>query len=154
VTSGSQAPASASPDPRIWLLWLQIVLGLVLVYALILVVAGPVAEWAFTALGFGPPATAESPEMSGYLRLPFAVLGAVLAGWAALMLILVRGPLKSGAEWAIPALVVPLAVWFVLDTGMSFLLGYPTHALFNVPFAIALGLPLWRIWAIRRERAR
>jgi hypothetical protein len=25
---------------------------------------------------------------------------------------------------------------------MSLVLGYPTHALFNIPFAIALGVPL------------
>ena len=29
-----------------------------------------------------------------------------------------------------------------LDTVMSLVLGYPTHALFNVPFAVALGIPL------------
>ena len=80
-----------------------------------------------------------------------AVLGAVLAGWATLMFILVRGPLASGISWALPALAVPLAVWFILDTGMSLVLGYPTHALFNVPFALALGVPLWRLWVIDRS---
>ena len=39
-------------------------------------------------------------------------------------------------------MVRSLGLWFVLDTGMSFVLGYPSHALFNVPFAIALGVPL------------
>jgi hypothetical protein len=39
-------------------------------------------------------------------------------------------------------LVQSLALWFLLDTGMSLVLGYPTHALFNVPFAVALGIPL------------
>ena len=34
-------------------------------------------------------------------------------------------------------------IWFVLDTGMSLVLGYPTHAIFNIPFAVALGLPLY-----------
>jgi hypothetical protein len=39
-------------------------------------------------------------------------------------------------------LVQSLALWFLLDTGMSLVLGYPTHALFNMPFALALGIPL------------
>jgi hypothetical protein len=39
-------------------------------------------------------------------------------------------------------LVQSLTLWFLLDTGMSLVLGYPSHALFNVPFAVALGIPL------------
>ena len=132
-------------------MWLQVVLVVLLAYALILVFAGTFAQSLFVTLGFGPPASLESEELSAYLRLPFAVLGAVMAGWAALMLMLVRGPLVSGARWALPALVVPLALWFILDTGMSLVLGYPTHALFNVPFALALGVPLWRLWVIDRS---
>ena len=73
------------------------------------------------------------------------VLGSVLAGWAILMWAIVRGPLRAGAPWALPALSVPLAVWFALDTGMSFMLGHSLHAAFNVPFAAALGFPLWRL---------
>lgn len=134
-----------------WLVWLQVVVAVLFVYGLVLVVAGSFAQSLFTLLGFGPPASIESTELTAYLRLPFAVLGAVMAGWAAMMLILVRGPLASGVRWALPALAVPLAVWFMLDTGMSLILGYPTHALFNVPFALALGVPLWRLWIIDRS---
>lgn len=134
-----------------WLVWLQVVLAVLFVYGLVLVVAGSFAQSLFTLLGFGPPASIESTELTAYLRLPVAVLGAVMAGWAAMMLILVRGPLASGVRWALPALAVPLAVWFMLDTGMSLVLGYPTHALFNVPFALALGVPLWRLWIIDRS---
>ena len=134
-----------------WLAWLQVVLILVGLYGVLLVAAGTVALSLFTALGFGPPASIDSPELSAYLRLPFAVLGAVMAGWAVLMLVIVKGPLASGAHWALPALSASLGAWFVLDTGMSLVLGFPTHALFNIPFAIVLGLPLWRLWVIARN---
>jgi hypothetical protein len=70
------------------------------------------------------------------------VLGAVMAGWSVLMIQLVRGPLREGSRWAWLFMVRSLVLWFVLDTGMSIVLGYPTHALFNVPFAVALGVPL------------
>ena len=129
----------------LWLAWLQVVLAFVLIYALVLVLAGSVAGWMFSALGFGPPQNIVSPELEKYLRLPYMVLGAVLAGWTLLMLLVVRGPLREQAPWALPAVTVSLAVWFVLDTGMSLVLGFPTHALFNVPFALALGIPLWRL---------
>lgn len=143
--------SNAERQRAFWIAWLQVVLVLLAVYALVLVFGGPVAERLFSAFGFGPPDSITSGELSTYLRLPFAVLGSVLVGWAAMMLILVRGPLTSGAQWVIPALAVPIGLWFLLDTGMSLVLGYPTHALFNVPFALALGVPLWRLRASARR---
>jgi hypothetical protein len=70
------------------------------------------------------------------------VLGAVMAGWTLSMIQLVRGPLREGSSWAFANLVRSLSLWFALDTGMSFVLGHPTHALFNIPFAVALAVPL------------
>ena len=55
----------------------------------------------------------------------------------------VRGPLRDGIPWARTFIIRSLVLWFVLDTGMSLVLGYPTHAIFNIPFAVALGLPLY-----------
>jgi len=133
---------------RVWLAWLQVVLAAVLAYAIVLVVAGSVAGSLFSVFGFGPPPSIDTPEVRAYLALPTMVLGAVLAGWAALMLAIVRGPLRDGAPWARPAVTRAVALWFVLDTGMSLVLGFPAHALFNVPFAIALGIPLWRLRAL------
>ena len=126
-------------DRRI--VWLQVVLTVVLGYALVLVLAGSAAESLFSAFGFGPPDSAGGAARE-YLRLPVMVLGAVLAGWSLLMLQVVRGPLRDGLPWAWSFLVRSLALWFVLDTGMSLVLGFPAHALFNVPFALALGIPL------------
>jgi hypothetical protein len=133
-----------------WITWLTVVLILVLGYALLLVVAGAVAGSLFDLFGFGPPASIDSSELRDYLRLPYMVLGAVMAGWSLLMLLVVRGPLKEGAEWAPRFLLLAFGLWFVLDTGMSLVLGFPTHALFNIPFALALGIPLL---ALRRSPA-
>lgn len=133
--------------PAFWLRWLEVVLVLVLAYALVLVFTGTVAQGLFSALGFGPPESIASPGLSDYLRLPFAVLGAVLAAFALLMLILVRGPLRTGERWVITAIAFPLGLWFTLDTVMSLVLGFPTHALFNLVFAASLAVPLWRLRA-------
>ncbi|HAN71801.1 MAG TPA: hypothetical protein DCQ36_09490 [Actinobacteria bacterium] len=131
-----------------WITWLTVVLVIVLVYALLLVLAGSLAGSLFDLLGFGPPASIDTPQVRDYLRLPFMVLGSVMAGWSLLMLLIVRGPLKEGAPWAARFLLLAVALWFVMDTGMSLVLGFPTHALFNVPFALALGIPLL---ALRRR---
>jgi hypothetical protein len=127
------------------ILWLQVVLTAVLLYSLLLVVAGGVAGSLFNWLGFGPEESIDTEEVRSYLKLPYMVLGAVMAGWAILMIQIVRGPLKEGSKWAWSILVRSLSFWFVLDTGMSLVLGHPMHALFNLPFAIALGRPLVRL---------
>ena len=130
--------------------WLEVVLILVLIYSLLLVFAGTAAGSLFTWFGFGPEESINTAAVWDYLRLPFMVLGAVMAGWVFLMIQIVRGPLKEGSAWAWTFLVQSLSLWFILDTGMSLVLGYPMHALFNIPFAIALGIPLVRLKAHAR----
>jgi hypothetical protein len=130
---------------KTWLAWLQVVLVLLFLYSLVLVFAGGVARSMFSAFGFGPSDAIDTDEVRDYLELPFMVLGAVMAGWTFMMLQIVRGPLRDGATWALPALTRSLVLWFVLDTGMSLVLGFPAHALFNIPFAIALAIPLARL---------
>lgn len=139
---------SQSLDPPAhhrWIRWLEFVLIVVLAYSLLLVVAGTVAGSLFSLLGFGPPEAIDTDEIRSYLKLPYMVLGAVLAGWTFTMLQLVRGPLRDGATWVVPLMGRSLALWFVLDTGMSLVLGYPTHALFNLAFGVALAIPLVKL---------
>lgn len=125
--------------------WLEAVLVLVLGYSLMLVVAGATAGSLFSRLGFGPEDSVDTDAVRDYLLLPYMVLGAVMAGWTILMIQIVRGPLRENSPWAWAFLVRSLSLWFVLDTGMSLVLGHPTHALFNLPFAVALGIPLLRL---------
>lgn len=130
-----------------WIRWLRTVLLVVCVYSLVLVFAGGLAGKMFDIFSFGPPARIDTAEVRGYLNLPFMVLGAVMFGWAFMMLQLVRGPLRDAQPWALRVMAQAVSLWFVLDTGMSLALGFPTHALFNVPFALALGIPLLRLRA-------
>ena len=125
-----------------YITWLVAVLLLVLCYSLLLVVAGATAGSLFSWFGFGPAKAIDTPAVREYLRLPYMVLGAVMAGWSLLMIQIVRGPLREESTWAWTFLVRSLSLWFVLDTGMSLVLGYPAHAVFNIPFAVALGVPL------------
>lgn len=140
ISCGSRGPA---------IVWLQAVLAIVLLHSLLLVFAGGTAASLFAWLGFGPDELIDTAAMRDYLRLPYMVLGAVMAGWVILMIQIVRGPLQEGAEWAWTFLVRSLSLWFVLDTGMSVALGFPTHALFNIPFAVALGIPLFRLKQVK-----
>ena len=129
--------------------WLEVVLTLVLIYSLLLVFAGTTAGSLFSWFGFGPNESIDTDAVRDYLQLPYMVLGAVMAGWVFLMIQIVRGPLTEGFAWAWTFLVRSLSLWFILDTGMSLVLGYPMHALFNLPFALALGIPLAQLRPIR-----
>ena len=129
--------------------WLEIVLAAVFLYSILLVFAGSFAGSLFSWFGFGPSKSIDTSEVRDYLLLPYMVLGAVMSGWVFLMLLLVRGPLKDGSVWARKFLIQSLSLWFVLDTSMSIVLGYPTHALFNIPFALALGIPLYLLGSQR-----
>lgn len=137
--------ASTPESPSVWHRWLEIVLVLLLAYSLLLVFAGAVAGSLFSGLGFGPPDSVDTSEFREYVKLPYMVLGAVLAGWSFMMLHISRGPLRQAAPWAHQTLVRSVVLWFTLDTGMSLVLGHPTHALFNLSFAIALGIPLAKL---------
>ncbi len=130
---------------RTFITWLEIVLILVLGYSILLVVAGATAGSLFSWFGFGPDESIDTEAVRDYLRLPYMVLGAVMAGWTFLMIQIVRGPLTEQSAWAWTFLVRSLSLWFVLDTGMSLVLGYPMHAVFNIPFAVALGIPLFQL---------
>ena len=120
------------------------------VYAVGLVVAGEfLGDHVFDPLGFGPDDGAiDGDRPVEYLRLVYGILGAVIVGWMVIIGAIALGPLRRREPWAWWALVVALAAWFVLDTGLSLTLGFVGHALFNVGFTVALAVPLI---AIRRQ---
>ena len=124
----------------------------VALYAFLLVVAGLwLGETMFEWLGFGLDDGNVEGAQRDYAQLLFGILGAVIVGWMAIIGAIVVIPLRRRESWAWWAIVISVAVWFVLDTGMSLILGFVGHALFNVAFAIGLAVPLA---AIKRDLAQ
>lgn len=123
------------------------VIGAVTAYALALVAAGLfVGDAVFDPLGFGPDdgkITADAGR--DYLRLIYAVLGCVIVGWMLTIAGIVLGPLRRREQWAWNTVASATGAWLVLDTGISLILGFVGHALFNVAFAAALAIPLTAI---------
>jgi hypothetical protein len=121
---------------------LLVVLGAVAVYSIALVVAGGVVDRAlFETLGFGSPSDSSS-GVDDHIRLLRGVLGAVILGWVVLITAIVRGPLRRRDPWSWRAVASSLGIWYVVDTGFSLAVAEWEHALFNVGFAVALGIPL------------
>ncbi len=133
--------------------WDRLLLAVVVavtLYAVGLVVFGLVlGDQVFERLGFGPgdgSIVGDAPRE--YVQLVYGILGAVIVGWMITIGAIVVGPLRRREPWAWSAIVTALAVWLALDTGLSLILGFVGHALFNVAFALALAFPLA---AIRTE---
>lgn len=112
-------------------------------YGASMVLVPQVTGGLFAALGFGmrEAGIVEEPARS-YVFFLYGVLGSVIIGWMALVAAVAAGPLKDGSRWAWRALVFSFGSWFVFDTGLSLVRGEWQHALFNVGFLAALGLPL------------
>jgi hypothetical protein len=130
-----------------WRRWLLLASGLIGAYATSLVLAGALTGRLFDVLGFGMRSGAvPHGDARSYVLFLYGVLGAVLAGWMVTVAGIAAGPLRTGERWAWPVLVTSLGVWFVLDTGLSLAVGSWQHAVFNLLFLTALGLPLagWR----------
>lgn len=128
----------------LWDRLLLVVIAGVSLYALGLVLFGlALGDQIFDRLGFGPSdgeIVGEVPRQ--YLQLVYGILGAVIVGWMTTVGAIVVGPLRRRERWAWWAVVSASAVWFALDTGLSLVLGFIGHGLFNVGFALALAVPL------------
>ncbi len=121
-------------------------------YGASMVLVPRVSGGLFAMLGFGmrEAGIVDAPAR-GHVLFLYGVLGSVIIGWMTLVAAVATGPLKDGSRWAWRALASSLAAWFVFDTTLSFVLGEWQHALFNIGFLAALGLPLL-MW--RREAGR
>lgn len=129
---------------------LLVLLGLVAAYAVAMVFAGRTVDRLFDLLGFGAgDAGVPGGAPMAHVLLLQGVLGAVILGWAVLLAAVVHLGQRSGDPRWWWAVVASLGVWFVVDTGFSLAIGSWQHALFNVPFAVLLGVPL----ALARPRS-
>lgn len=117
--------------------WLAVASLAVAAYGVALVVAGPVAARLFDVLGFGMIGPVPTGPARAYVLFVYGVLGAVLTGWMLTLhaVATARGPHGDLRRLA----AVPLAVWFVLDTGLSLRVGQWQHAVFNLGFVTLLG---------------
>lgn len=121
-------------------------------YGASMVLVPRVSGGLFAALGFGMrEAGIVDGAARSYVLFIYGVLGSVLIGWMALVAAVAAGPLKDGNPWAWRALASSVGAWFLFDTTLSLVLGEWQHALVNLGFLAALGLPLlmWRLGARR-----
>ena len=134
----------SAQSPSVWDQVLILLVFGVGAYVLGLVFAGEfIGDQLFDRLGFGPSDGGITGGVGrDYARFIYGVLGAVIVGWMITIGAIAMGHLRRREVWSWWALVTALVIWFVLDTGISSLLGFAGHAWFNVAFAVALPGPL------------
>lgn len=106
--------------------------ALVGLFMSLLTLAGGIA-WLKQSLG------SIAAEMDGE-RFAFGIAGALLVGWAISM-----GTVNCSPRTRLSANLAALLAWFVLDSCVSFVAGFPSNVVGNVGFLAILGLPLWRM---------
>lgn len=83
-----------------------------------------------------------APAARAYAAFIGQVLGAVLAGWAVLLICLVRMPDAPDPGWRWRAFALSFGGWFIVDTTASLATGFWQNAVFNLCFAVLIVPPL------------
>ena len=76
----------------------------------------------------------------------YGAWGATLAGLGVLIAYVAHFPFKKRETWARNCLAVGLAVWYLLDTGVSVWFGVWFNAAFNTALLVLMAIPLAASW--------
>ena len=122
-----------------------------LAFGLVLAFLPQATQPMWNLLFFGSPSTPAwlTTEAAGYLAFLHAVLGAVMSGWAVLLLWLGLGPLRRGEPWAWNAAATSVLGWYLLDSTMSLHWGFWQNAVLNTGFMLFFAPPLWRMRRVK-----
>lgn len=127
-----------------WMGWLTVVVAGTLVFGLAMVALPGVTRSGFNLMLYGAAAGHADfgPEAVRYVNLAHAVMGAVMVGWSAALLWVVRGPLRRGEAGSWAAVAGSVAAWFFPDSAASLWHGYWQNAVLNSGFAVLYAVPL------------
>ena len=131
-----------------WWLWLVVVSGGIVAAGLAMLLFPGLTRRLFSLLLFASSETIDGfgALPARYIGLAHGVLGAVMVGWGAALLLLLFGPFRRGSREAWLTVAVSLAAWFVTDTGVSLATGFWQNAVLNVVVAVLFAVPLAGTW--------
>ena len=127
-----------------WSRLIHMAAAVVLVLSAVLMLAPSLGEAFFHLVYFQQPASPVSVpiDIQGYLRFANCIIGAVMAGWMMVIIMLARGPFRAGERFAWNAIAWPLMGWYVIDTAFSAAHGVWGNVLLNTGTALMFGVPL------------
>ncbi len=129
---------------RLWTWWLVLVAGAALAVGLSPVLFPGVVSRLLGGLYLSNPDAigAFGRGAAAYIGFVTAVLGAVLAGWAAAILCVLAFRFRAGNRDAWSLIAASVLVWFIPDTAYSLLAGFWQNAVFNVVVLAMFAVPL------------
>jgi hypothetical protein len=126
-----------------WWRWLVVAAFVVLlVGAAFVLLAGPMQPL-FESLYFAPRSSVPlGADAADYVSFMGAVLGAVMVGWAVLLLYVLYGPFRRLERAAWDMIAASLGVWYVLDTAFSLFSGFWQNAVLNTAMLAMFAVPM------------
>ncbi len=127
-----------------WWWWLTVTVVGIIVAGLVMVLAPGLTRRLFSLLVFASPDTIDGfgALPARYIALVHGVVGAVMFGWGAALLLLLLGPFRRGSREAWRTIAVSTGAWFVADTALSLATGFWQNAVLNLVIAVLLAVPL------------
>ena len=137
--------SSPASMPSFWIKWLLVASVGVILFGLVLVTVPAMTRQGFSLLVYSSSARLDAfgTEQVRYISLAHAVIGGVMVGWGAALLLITRELFAKGNRLGWKLLVVSLGSWFIPDTTYSLLSGYWQNAALNVIFLTLFAIPLW-----------
>jgi len=135
-----------------WRNWMYVWIGSVALFGVILCGAASEATSGATRFAFEVLRRPLPADLGGAFRFTTALCGAVTLGWALTFLAIVQAawdatPAAAARIWR--AVTVSVAVWFVIDSGVSVATGYTRNAISNSLLVIAYLIPVLRTGVLR-----
>lgn len=128
---------------KFWYRWLIVVTAGTALFGLEFVILPDAIHSLYSFLLFG---TTDARSILGenyqFVTFVYGVLGAVLFGWAISLLIILLNGFRKGQSDAWLAITMSLALWYVIDSGLSVYWGFSMNAVFNTVFAVLFAIPL------------
>jgi hypothetical protein len=137
---------------RIACVWLQLAALVTILTGLISAAASHPSTaglwlWLFDLLQW--PLDGNPAQFSPEAYAVNGVLGGVMVGWGVLMLLLARGPIRSGQSESAKFLLIGIIAWFIVDSSASFAANIPGNVVLNVLFLVMFAPPLVRLLQTR-----
>jgi hypothetical protein len=129
---------------QFWWRWLVVVACGTLLFGIALIALPNFMNQVFNAVFFSASQAhlAFDAGAATYIKFVYGVLGAVMVGWAVLLLLTLIGPFRSGQREAWQSLVASIAIWFVVDSSYSVWAGFWQNAILNAVFFVGFAVPL------------
>lgn len=136
------------PQPPIspfWVNWLLVVVLGVMAFGISMVLLpGPIRMF-FSLIFYSSAGAMDArfgPAAVEYVTFAHGVLGAVMFGWGAALLMVLYGPFRRGSREGWRIFAVSVGAWFVPDTLFSLWTGFWQNAVLNAVFAALFAVPL------------